>query len=557
MRGWRSTGLRSRFLLVVLLGVVTPVAIVGIWIARSAAASGEVLLRARLDESLARAMQAIGYLWVDHRSALLGLAEEPEVVSAMREGRNIAMAAAGGESGDALRDRWASLSAVADAATYRDLAGTTRGAWVRTSTSGIGASLEPAVLAHFPVFDRGSSTRIGSVDVRVRLSSLLPAGTFESAIGGSAFALFDAENGVPLLPTSLSAEEFAVNHFKRDGEDWIVEHRTLTDPPLRLALAAPIGPFTEPFAQAARRGSLALAIVVALSFALATMLTRRITEPLERLATASGAISRGELDAHVGEQGPDEIRRLGQAFNSMTASLRRMVRQLAQREAIAAVGEFASSLAHEVRNPLTSIRLDLERAREKLSDPDVADELLERALRQVDRLDAAVGGSLRIVRSGNLTLTLIDVREPLASAMHAAAPAFEQRGATAELRHAPDDELPVLGNAGALEQLFLNLLLNAAAAVRVGGRVVMSTVLTSEIIEVDVRDDGIGIATERLDRVWEPFYTTKDEGTGLGLPIARRIAHAHGGELTIESVLGEGTVVRTRLPRAATSTATP
>lgn len=553
MRDGRALGVRGRFLLVVLLGVITPIAIVGILIARSAATSGETLLRARLDESLARAIQAIGYEWVDHRSTLLGLTEQPDVVTAMREGRDVVMAAK--PSGDALRDGWAAVSDVADAAVFRDIAGTTRGTLDRGTTTDTRTPALPAIWAHFPVFEPGSSARIGSMDVRVRLSKLLPGNTLGSTIGGSAFALFDAEDGTPLLPTSLTPNEFAVDRFRRDGEEWIVERRTLAEPPLRLALAAPIGPFTEPFAQATRRGSFALAMVAALSFALATLLTRHITVPLERMAEASGAIARGALDERVGEQGPDEIRRLGKAFNSMTASLRGMVLQLSQREGVIAVGEFASSLAHEVRNPLTSIRLDLERAGEKLlADPDSANELLGRALRQVDRLDATVGGSLRIARSGNLTLTAIDLRGPLLSAMHAAAPAIEARGATAEVRHAPNDELPVEGNAGALEQMFLNLLLNAADALPVGGRIVVSVDAADAFIQVAVRDDGSGISEEALARVWEPFYSTKDEGTGLGLPIAQRIAHAHGAELTIESRFGEGTVVRIRLARASRAT---
>src|SRR5207249_1088607 len=124
---------------------------------------------------------------------------------------------------------------------------------------------------------------------------------------------------------------------------------------------------------------------------------------------------------------------LARAFNAMTESLRRTLDRLSQREALAAVGEFAAYLAHEVRNPLTAMRLDLERARERLADTAAADVLLGRALDQIDRLDSAVSGSLRIARSGRLALAPLDLREPLAAAIHAAQPAFTARGA--ELLH--------------------------------------------------------------------------------------------------------------------------
>jgi two-component system sensor histidine kinase AtoS len=280
---------------------------------------------------------------------------------------------------------------------------------------------------------------------------------------------------------------------------------------------------------------------------LALVLTRRITRPLERLAEASGALARGELDRRFVEEGPDEIERLGRAFNVMAVSLSRTLRRLSQREAVAAIGEFASSLAHEVRNPLTSIRLDLERARERLADRNRAEELLTRALHQIDRLDETVGGSLRIARSGSLTMSQVHLQEPVQAAMRAAAPMFDARGARLVAGDWPGEAIVVRGNAGALEQLFLNLLLNAADALDGAGIARLEVEPSADGVCVTVRDNGRGIPPAALDRVWEPFYTTKADGTGLGLPIARRIAHAHGGELTIESTPGAGTTVRVHL----------
>jgi len=384
--------------------------------------------------------------------------------------------------------------------------------------------------------------------VQLSLSSLLPSSLWWPGVAGSVLAVFDPAGSGPLLPIPMEPKLFERDRFTWGAEDWLVVRHRLHEPPLLIALAAPISPFTEPFSRAARRGLVAFIAVIVVSSFLALLLTRRMTGPLHRLAEAADAVSRGELERRVVEEGPDEIRRVGGAFNAMTQSVRNMLRKLSQQEAVAAVGEFAATLAHEVRNPLTSIRLDLEKARERTTD-DRARELLERALREIERLDAAVTGSLRVARSGSLTLSPVELRWPLEAAMQAAEPEFRGRGATLAPPPSFPEPLRVRGNAGALEQLFLNLLRNAAEALGPDGRAAVDIDVTPERVRVSVRDDGPGIPAEHLEQIFEPFFTTKEEGTGLGLAIARRIARAHGGDLAVESAAGHGTIVHVLIPR--------
>ncbi|NIP90606.1 MAG: HAMP domain-containing protein, partial [Gammaproteobacteria bacterium] len=127
----------------------------------------------------------------------------------------------------------------------------------------------------------------------------------------------------------------------------------LTEPALILVAAAPLSPLTAPFEAAARRGLLVLLIVAGMVMMIAVFLTARMTRSLGRLAAAAEAVSRGELDRRVEATGRDEIGQVAGAFNTMTESLRRTLRELADRQALAAVGEFAASLSHEVRNALT------------------------------------------------------------------------------------------------------------------------------------------------------------------------------------------------------------
>lgn len=299
-----------------------------------------------------------------------------------------------------------------------------------------------------------------------------------------------------------------------------------------------------------RNGSLAMLAVAAVALIVATIFTRRMARSMEELASATVAVASGDLDRRVAEHGRDEIAQVAHAFNTMTESLRATLRKLSQREALVAVGEFAASLAHEVRNPLTSIRVDLQRVEEQLPQDSPLRVQLGRALREVQRLDQTVSGALRIARSGSITSDLVDVRVPLERAIEIAALAFEQSDGTLSLIDPAGIPLSVKGDEAALEQLFLNVLLNAAQAAPPGGagRATIST--HEETVQIEIWDNGRGIPADQLDRVFEPFFSTRPDGTGLGLSVARQIAHAHGGSISAASDPGAGTTVRIRLPVA-------
>lgn len=536
-----SLTLRSRFLLVVLLGVVLPIALVALWLTHTTRVSGEAVLRGRLEQSLGDAVSTVGLKWVRLRADLLELVSDPAVQSALRQDRSTR----GSDPASALESSpaWTALRGTADRIVIRDTGNRSRVTVERGPTR----SAEPALPVRLPVYgDDGH--RLGTLEFRLRLSSLLSERLWWPGAVGATLGVFDAQSGAPLLPAPLDPGLFGLDRFAWNGQEWLAVRHRLHEPPVVVALAAPIDPFMEPFSRAARSGTVAFAVVLVLSLVLAAFLTRRMTGPLERLAGAADAVSRGELTQQLHEEGPDEIRRVTGAFNAMTESLRSTLRELSQKEAMAAVGEFASALAHGVRNPLTSIRLDLERARERTRDR-TTDELVGRAVAEIERLDATVRGSLRLARSGSLSLEPTDLRAPLKAAIHAAEPEFRARGATLGPDPPFDEPLIIRGSEGALEELFLNLLLNAAEAAGPGGRATIDVTVTPDNVRVSVSDTGPGIPPDLLDRVFEPFYSGREDGTGLGLPIARRIAHAHGGELAIDSASGSGTVVHVSLPR--------
>lgn len=289
--------------------------------------------------------------------------------------------------------------------------------------------------------------------------------------------------------------------------------------------------------------------VLVVGMFLAWLLSRRLTRSLEALATAAEDVTHGELGRRVPAKGSDEVGRVAAAFNSMTESLRETMAELADRRALAAVGEFAASLAHEIRNPLTSIQVDLQMVEERLTGEDSETrEIQARALAGVQRLDGTVSGALQAARSGRIDHRGVDVLDPLEAAVYAAEATVREAGGRLELSPPDTGVAQVRGDAQALEQLFLNLLLNAAQALEGSGTVRVRVGVQDSWVWVVVADDGRGIPEEQRTEVFEPFHTTRPGGTGLGLAIARRLTEAHGGEITMESEVGRGTTVRVRLP---------
>jgi signal transduction histidine kinase len=550
MRMPSALSLRSRFLLLVLLGVVLPLGAMGLWLTRSARRSGEDLVRARLEASLAETVEAAGRQWTLSLSVLLDLGDSRAVQVALREGLRLTEVAESGSLGE-LEELWNAAIGIVASAEILDSRGDILGRLpADLGLEGGEPTAQPWGLLPHAISIRGrfAGDRLGTLEVQLITETLLPAGVVTAGLGGSVLALFDARSGNPLIPLSIDPELFEAERFSWLGDEWLVVERHVSEPPLRFVMAGPLGPVTQPFEQAARRGTLALVVAVVLAFVLATLFTRRLTRSLEHLSEAAAGVSRGDLSRRAEEQGPPEVRGTARAFNSMTESLQQVLQKLSQQEAVAAVGEFAASLAHEVRNPLTSVSVDLQRTQRKIeTEPVEARALVERALGEIGRLNESVSDFLRIARSGRVTLTSVDLRLPLEAAVRAAEPHFQTKGAALDYA-APAESIWVRGDEGALEQLVLNLLLNAAEALDTGGRARLAVEVREGAVRVSILDDGPGIAPDQLVKMFEPFFTTKEEGTGLGLTVAQRIARAHGSELQVESAPGSGTTFRFTLP---------
>jgi len=386
------------------------------------------------------------------------------------------------------------------------------------------------------------------MEAYIRLDALAPSVGADAISSQGFVALHDRADDTWLRPSQIPTSFLESNDFKWNDRRWIAVRKSIADPAIDVVAVGQLDPFLVPFANTAKIGAIALTVAALIVVLLTMFVTKRLTRSLSDLAMAADSVSHGNLDSRIPVVTEDEVGRVARTFNEMISSIRRMMGELSQREAVAAMGELAAMLAHQLRSPATAMRLDLERAREKLADKSVEKELLGRSLRELERMERAIAGSLTFARSASPGFVDVDVREPLMRGVQS----IEANGGTSRSCVKMCDlssPLMVKGDAAALEQLFTNLLVNAAHAAGPSGEVVLfAEAPANGRTAIEIRDNGAGMSPAVLKRAGEPLFSTKAGGTGLGLAIANRIAAAHGGEIEITSVEGVGTTARVELP---------
>ena len=539
-RPWAAS-LRTKLIAIVLVCVLLPLAVLSLWLVRNTQRSAEEALRARLDTTLSRAAYQVGVSWIGHRSALFDLAEDPAVRTLLASG----LGSTDGPKPLARPHDFTNLRAGTHVILIADA--TNRPRWVVASDEKGGPLLLPAAdslkvgggpwpdafVVRIPVRREVYGDTIGTIEARFRIASLVQGWT--AGIGGASalMTLVDRATGVMTAPLPFDAALLRAGRFRWGGDEWLARSRGIEDPYLEVVAAAPLTSFMQPFDRAARTGAVALAVVSVAAFVLVILMTRRVTRSLVALADAADAVAGGDLDRRVEGGTRDEVGRLAGAFNAMVDSLRRTLAQLSQRQAVAAVGEFASALAHEIRNPLSAIRINLQHMEEQLDAQPSLHEPMRQALRDIGRLESTVAGALRLARTGTMSMAALDLDDVISAALRAVRPEAARRAIA--LCAPPATGARVCGNAAALEQLFLNLLLNAIEAAGREGSVGLEVHDHDDGLSISVWDTGPGFSESVRERAFEAFVTTKPEGTGLGLSVAKRMAAAHGGRIEIET----------------------
>ncbi|MDB4958653.1 MAG: integral rane sensor signal transduction histidine kinase [Myxococcales bacterium] len=274
--------------------------------------------------------------------------------------------------------------------------------------------------------------------------------------------------------------------------------------------------------------------------------------PLGRLRDAARRVASGNYDSRIPEGGPSEVADLAREFNSMARAVEEREHELVRSERLAAVGKMAAMITHEVRNPLSSIGLNTELLEEELSESvggEEARQLCSAIHREVDRLTAITEEYLAFGRLPKPKLA----HEPVNPMIDALGTFVREDLAAKQVKLAVElgpGDLIALCDPAQLRQCLVNLVRNAsdAVATKGGGKVILRTHRAGDRVVIEVEDDGVGIPADVLPRLFDPFFSTKEGGNGLGLALTQQIVRDHGGELTVESTAGRGTTFRLSVP---------
>jgi signal transduction histidine kinase len=300
-------------------------------------------------------------------------------------------------------------------------------------------------------------------------------------------------------------------------------------------------------------------LIFLVSTAISIVLIWRFTRPIANLSRAARRVAAGDLNVRVEDANrSDEIGELAAQFNVMTAELGKsheLEAQLQQAEKSAVVGRLASAIAHEIRNPLNYINLTLDHLRAKFPPDEVSqradfEKLTSQLKAEVARINLQISDFLRYSRPVKLDIQPTEIRKIVDDSLRLIEPQAEDQKiliSVVERENVPK----ILGDAEILRSVFNNLFINASQAMEsTGGN--LSVVLSSDenFVKIEIKDTGMGIALENLDKIFEPYFSTKETGTGLGLAIVKKIVDDHDGSIEVESAINDGTTFAVKLPRA-------
>ncbi|MEW6096224.1 MAG: ATP-binding protein [bacterium] len=297
--------------------------------------------------------------------------------------------------------------------------------------------------------------------------------------------------------------------------------------------------------------SIFLAIIVFIvAIILAWLFILWLTNPLKKLTYATQQVAAGELDVKLKVGGSSEIRRLIDSFNQMQESLKNSQEELKKTSRRAAWQQVAQTLAHEIKNPLTPIQLSIERIKRKYKGADlqfanILEEDSKLILQEIDSLRRLTDEFSQFARMPELKLKKDAINPIIASLTAGYSASYPQIAFNLKL----EKDLPlILVDSDSLKRALMNIIKNAIEAMPNGGTLEIKNRLENQAVIIEIQDTGIGISDDEIHYLFEPHYSKKKEGIGLGLAIAREIIEGHKGKIEVESNVGKGATFRLILP---------
>lgn len=300
---------------------------------------------------------------------------------------------------------------------------------------------------------------------------------------------------------------------------------------------------------------IATMVVFALGVLVSLFLSMKYTQPIHKLAKAARKVAEGDLTQTMEVRGRDEIGELTESFNEMVKGLnerRELEERLRRSEHLSKIGQLASGIAHEVRNPLNLINLSIDHIKVRYAPPDPKEReefvnILSNIKSDIHRLNGLINNFLDYGKPLRMDIHPIHLNDIMEDVISLACEKLTEQGIVVDKRLTT--ALPTVPvDRQQIKACILNILLNSIQAMPQGGRIIVETALDGASASMTVTDTGPGIPPENLREIFEPYFTTKDTGIGLGLAVTKRVIEEHGGTIEIMSGPEEGTIARIKLP---------
>lgn len=285
------------------------------------------------------------------------------------------------------------------------------------------------------------------------------------------------------------------------------------------------------------------------------ILAEKYTEPIKKMANAARRIAHGELVEIPQSARKDEIGVLEESFNEMVEKLKErkaLEDKLKRSEQLSIIGQLSSGVAHEIRNPLNFLLLSIGHVKERIAGSSMDEkkalvELLDDSSREIHRMNELIHNFLLLGRPVTLRKEPVEIRTLIEEALYIVKD--KVRPAVRIVLECDNTGGSIICDREYMRICLLNLILNAIQAIDADGVVTVGCTMDENTAVVTVTDTGTGIAEDDLARVFEPYYSTKTSGFGLGLSITKRFVEEHGGTIKAESIPNHGTTMRIEVPR--------
>ncbi len=334
-----------------------------------------------------------------------------------------------------------------------------------------------------------------------------------------------------IVPVVAGNEHYGYIHLKINAED-----------------------FSETLKINAIKRIIATSLVFGLGILIAVFLSWMYTKPIHNVVNAARGVAGGDLTLNLSVDRKDEIGELTQSFNFMVQKLREereLEEKLREAEHLSGIAQLAKGIAHEIRNPLNFISLSIDHLREKYKpleggDKENFESLIMSIKHEIQRLNKLVGDFLDYGKPLRLSLQEVDMNVIIKDVIDLVRAKAEKDGI--KIHYQGSEPLKLLIDPELIKTCIFNVVLNSFQAMPAGGDLTVSTKASDSRVSIVIEDTGLGVSMENLPKLFEPFFSTKSTGLGLGLAMTQRVVEEHGGKVDFQSIEGKGSTVTISLP---------